>query len=198
MPNNAIVQDDPATWLAEHGDYLYSMAMKQLQNQVLAEDAVQETLLAALRSKETYAGQSSLRTWLTGILKFKIIDSIRNQSREQPIQAQPLDLDRDGAEVTSLFDHRGEWVKPSNHWGNPEWVFDQALFWQAFSECLQHLPPKLARTFSLRELSGIDTDQICEILDISSNNCWVLLYRARVALKKCLESNWFESLERRN
>jgi RNA polymerase sigma-70 factor (ECF subfamily) len=184
---------DPAQWLAAHGDYLYRFAMKHLHNTALAEDAVQDTLLAALKAKDKYGGGSSVRTWLTGILKHKIVDIIRKQSREA---AYPGDTG-DGIEQMEnldkiLFDARGEWTVPQTSWGNPESVLEQERFWHAFTACLDDLPPKLAQLFSLRELSGLQTAELCEAMNITSSNVWVILHRARLALKECLEGTWLK------
>jgi len=186
---------DPVRWLHEHGDYLYRFAMKQLHDSGLAEDAVQETLLAALQSYHTYQGESAERTWLTGILKHKIIDMIRKQSRETTPLIDALNA-ADDWDNTARFDQHGEWHVAQSHWGNPEVVLEQDRFWQAFDDCLQGMPPRLASVFSLRELSGLTTDELCDALNITNSNCWVLLYRARMTLKECLEANWLKHTDR--
>ena len=190
---------DPADWLDAHGDYLFRFAMKHLRDSAQAEDAVQETLLAALQSRKQFAGDSSLRTWLTGILKHKIIDIIRNQSRETSYAGDdPESIDHFEKLDKFLFDARGEWARPQTGWGNPEAVLEQDRFWEAFMACLDDLPPKLAQLFSLREFSGLQTDELCEVMNVSSSNVWVILHRARLALKVCLESTWLTDTGRRN
>ncbi|MBI1425643.1 MAG: sigma-70 family RNA polymerase sigma factor [Gammaproteobacteria bacterium] len=194
---NTLHYKDPARWLDEHGDYLFRFAVKQLRDSSLAEDAVQETLLAALQAIDNYAGESSLRTWLTGILKHKIIDILRKQARENTFYDHDSHHDTNTALENALFDRRGEWNVPQNNWGDPETALDQARFWDAFSGCYDRLSPKLARIFSLREISGLPTEEICTILNITASNCWVLLYRARLALKECLERAWLDDNDRR-
>jgi len=182
---------DPAQWLDEHGDYLYRFAMKHLRDSAQAEDAVQETLLAALQAVDNFSGDSSPRTWLTGILKHKIIDIIRKQSR---MTTQDDDNVFDQAtDPGHMFDQRGHWLVAQAGWGNPESTLEQERFWLAFTTCLESLPPKLARIFSLRELSGLDTTELCEVMNITTSNCWVILHRARLALKQCLEAGWLDT-----
>jgi RNA polymerase sigma-70 factor (ECF subfamily) len=189
---------DPDEWLERHGDALFRFAMKHLRDSTSAEDVVQETLLAALQARHGFAGQASQRTWLTGILKRKIADLIRKRSREAPFESEAQDGHGDPAELAAcLFDQRGEWVVPQRTWGNPDAMFEQNRFWEAFTRCYDGLSPKLSTVFSLREFSGLSIDELCEILNISSSNCSVILYRARLALKECLESNWFDNTMRR-
>ncbi len=183
----------PCHWLDAHGDYLFRFAMKHLRDTAQAEDAVQDTLLAALQAQKNFTGASSQRTWLTGILKHKIVDIIRRHSREKALYAPDTDTQNgDEALEDSLFDERGEWTVPQTSWGNPETVLEQERFWTAFLYCLDGLSPKLAHMFSLRELSGLQTSELCEVLNISTSNCWVILYRARIAMKECLEFHWLQ------
>lgn len=178
---------DPHTLLAEHGDYLFRVARRQLRSDAHAEDAVQETLLAALTAKASYAGAASLRTWLTGILKHKIIDTIRSQAREVAV---PRDED-DGEDWEALFKADGHWQHPPQAWKSPESEAELAQLRIVLLECADRLKPAMARVFSLREVVGMGTEEICKELGISSTNCWVLLHRARLFLRECLEINGF-------
>lgn len=189
---------DPDEWLEAHGDALFRFAMKHLRDSASAEDVVQETLLAALQARDEFAGNASQRTWLTGILKRKIADLIRKRSREATFENDAQDGHGDSTELTAcLFDQRGEWVVPQRAWGDPDAMFEQNRFWEAFTCCYDGLSPKLSTAFSLREFSGLSIEELCEILNISSSNCSVILYRARLALKTCLESSWFDNPMRR-
>jgi len=182
---------NPEVWLTEHGDYLFRFAMVKLRDEHQAEDAVQETLLAALQGKKNFSGKSAERTWLVGILKHKIVDLIRKKVREPTLinVDEPLEFGQD--EVTeTMFDETGHWVTPCQDWGNPDKVLDQKRFWEILTECLKRLPPQLAMLYSLREISGIDTEDICKDLNISSTNSWVMLHRARLGLKQCFEIHW--------
>lgn len=181
---------DANTWLTEHGDYLFRMARRQLHSDALAEDAVQETLLAALAAQARYAGDASPRTWLTGILKHKIIDLIRRQLREVEL---PRDADGEEA-VDSLFRQDGHWAEPVRPWGNPDTEAELGQLRRALDECADRLKPAMAQVFSLREVAGMETAEICKELGITPTNCWVLLHRARLFMRHCLELNGFSKV----
>lgn len=182
----------PLTWLEEHGDYLFRMARRQLRCDALAEDAVQETLLAALSARASYSGGATQRTWLTGILKHKIIDLIRRQARE--VEA-PRDADGD-EDWDVLFKADGHWQNPPREWQSPESDAELAQLRSILIECADRLKPAMARVFSLREVAGMQTEEICKELGISPTNCWVLLHRARLFLRECLEMNGFTGASR--
>lgn len=176
---------DPAQWLNEHGDYLFRYARRRLYTDELAEDAVQECLLAALRSCDGFAGESAERTWLTGILKHKIVDLIRKQAREV---TAPTSQDEDGNDDwASLFDQSGHWVDTLRDWGDPSSELEKSRLRQLLDECYRRLKPALAQIFSLRELSGLSNEEICKELNISQTNAWVMLHRARLSLRECLD-----------
>jgi RNA polymerase sigma-70 factor (ECF subfamily) len=177
--------------LTEHRRYLYRYAIAQLREPDAAEEAVQDTLLAALEAAASFAGKSSLRTWLTAILKHKIIDQKRRQARSPVVLAQGEDDASQDELLDALFDAAGEWREAPPAWTNPEKSLENRHFWQAFDWCMDHLPGTTARCFFLREIHGLDTDDICKELDISASNCWVMLYRARMSLRLCLEQRWF-------
>ena len=177
---------DPAKWLEEHGDYLFRYARRRLFSDELAEDAVQETLLAALKSQEKFAGTSSIRTWLTGILKHKIVDSIRVQARE--ITAPGGSGEDDQSDWESLFDQSGHWVETFRDWGDPASELEKSRIRQALDECFRRLKPALAQIFSLRELTGLSNEEICNELNITATNAWVMLHRARLSLRECLDT----------
>ena len=181
---------DANTWLTEHGDYLFRMARRQLHSDELAEDAVQETLLAALAAQARYAGDATPRTWLTGILKHKIIDLIRRQLREVEI---PRDADGEEA-VDSLFQQDGRWAEPIRPWGNPDAEAELSQLRRVLDECADRLKPSMAQVFSLREVAGMETAEICKELGITPTNCWVLLHRARLFMRHCLELNGFSKV----
>ncbi len=172
---------------------LLRFARLQLRDAGAAEDAVQETLLAALQGSHRFESRSSYKTWLIAILRNKIIDIIRAQSRE--VSASSLADDDAGDDVLteSLFDQRGHWQPEAQpgRWGDPQASFEQQQFWRVFEACLDHLPEKTARVFMMREILGLETDEICKETGISSSNCWVVLHRARLGLRTCLETNWF-------
>jgi len=182
---------DIAAQLDAHRGYLLRVARLQLRDDALAEDVVQETLLAAL-SGSTFSGKSSLKTWLTGILKHKIIDAIRRKQRE-PLLASTFDDECDIEDLDGLFKAPfGAWDSPPAEWGDPERALNRSQFFDIMDFCLEKLPPNTARVFMMREVMGLESDEICKELAITANNLWVILYRARMSLRECLEQNWFK------
>ena len=164
--------------------------MLQLRNPTAAEDVVQETLLAALQAGASFAGQSSVKTWLVGILKHKIIDLIRKRSREQPLESADDETDIEDLQ-DAVYRQDGHYRESPADWGNPEAALDQRRFFEVLERCMEGLPKKTARVFLMREVMGLETDEICKELAITASNCWVLLHRARMALRECLEGRWF-------
>lgn len=165
--------------------------MVQLRNATHAEDVVQETLLAALQGAAAFQGNSSVRTWLTGILKHKIMDHFRRQSREAPLEGLEDELSVD--DFDGLFRANGHVANtvPAPSWGDPEAAFSQERFFAVLERCMSRLPKNTARAFHMREVLGMGTEEICKELGITATNCWVLLYRARMSLRECLQTDWF-------
>ncbi len=186
---------DPEQWLASHGDALYSYALVRVRDSALAEDLVQETLLAALKARERFAGRSSERTWLIGILKHKLIDHLRRSQRQHPVEDIEDEADRRNLDQ-AVFDERGHWKIPPGEWPHPEAALERTEFWQAFQDCLEALPGRLADLFVLREIQGVDSEEVRKALEISTtNNMWVMLSRTRRRLRQCLERHWFQADE---
>jgi RNA polymerase sigma-70 factor (ECF subfamily) len=181
--------NDPERWLEEHGSALYSFALLHLRDPQRAEDAVQETLLAALQARERYAGNASVRTWLTGILKHKIIDEFRRQSREAPASDSTLgrEIGPEDCAFDESFTGEGRWNRPLADWGDPEGAFSREQFWALVQRCISALSPRMARLFILRELWEMETAEVCKELDITPTNLWTTLHRARLSMRQCLE-----------
>lgn len=177
---------NPHDWLQAHGDYLYRFALMRLRDPHQAEDVVQETLLAAIKNP-SFSEQSSPRTWLTGILKHKITDCMRKQLREIP--ASEL-LSEEDANMDDFFDDTGHWAEKPQAWDLPHDALQQKQFLQVLQECMSRLPQKLATIFSMRDVDDMDNEEICKALGITATNAWVMLYRARMGLRKCLELHW--------
>lgn len=180
--------------LDKHRPHLIKFAMGQLRNATYAEDVVQETLVAAVQGADRFAGQSSVRTWLIGILKHKITDHYRRQSREAPLP--DLDDETSLEDLDARFKPDGHFIQnpahaPGADWGDPEATLSQGRFFEVLEECMARLPPNTARVFNMREIMGMETDEICKELGITATNLWVMLYRARMSLRECLQAKWF-------
>jgi RNA polymerase sigma-70 factor (ECF subfamily) len=189
MDGPAQALSDPKTWLDTHGDSLYRFALLRVRDRAVAEDLVQETLLSALRARDRFAGAASERTWLVAILKNKIIDHFRRQRLEAPL---PEGDDPDEV-VDSLFHGQpeGHWAQSPAAWAHPEAALEQTQFWRVMQECLEALPERQARIFVLSEIDNVGTEELCKLLSASTSNVWVMLHRARLRLRECLEQRWF-------
>lgn len=171
-------------WVDQYGDALFRFAIARINNREIAEDLVQETFLAAVQARERFKGQSSEKTWLFGILKHKVIDHYRKNKPliyEQDRWHNPDNPD-------GFFDAKGSWQIRPEHWSaDPGKSQDVKEFLDHFYRCLSDLPQRSADAFVYREIDGLNTEEICNLLDITAANCWVILYRARMLLRKCLE-----------
>jgi RNA polymerase sigma-70 factor (ECF subfamily) len=185
---------DPALWVEVFGDYLFRYALVRLRDETLAEDMVQETFLAALKARDKFAGQSSARSWLTGILKNKIVDHFRRASRETSFTDLEFLKDEQSEKFIADGVFKDGWI---HELGPLQWApepgadMDKQAFWQAFHECAGKLPKNVSHVFLLREVEDISPEEVCAIMNITPNNLWVMLHRARMALRQCLENNWF-------
>jgi RNA polymerase sigma-70 factor, ECF subfamily len=183
---------DPAELVEKYGDFLYRFAMMRVRDEFVAEDLVQETLLAALKSIDKFSHRSSARTWLTSILKNKIIDYFRQLKPEESV-------DFSGEENLAdefFFQPNGAWKSaytPSEWNADPDKVVENQEFWQIINRCLEMLPKRTAAAFTLREIEGFSGDEVCRTLNISPNNLWVMLHRARLHLRQSIEANFFNS-----
>ena len=186
---------DDASIVAIRRDML-RFARMQLRDGGAAEDMVQEALMAAMTSAKSFAGRSAFKTWMFAILRNKIVDHIRASAREIPAASLvgERELDAGLEDFDVLFDRRGLW-NPEDRpvtWSDPEASFEQDAFWTVFDLCMNKLPEHIARVYTMRELLELDTAEICAELGITSNNCFVILHRARLGLRVCLESRWFQ------
>jgi RNA polymerase sigma-70 factor (TIGR02943 family) len=181
---------EPEEWVDEYGDALFRFALARIKDPSLAEDLVQETFLAALPARKNFKGRSSPKTWLIAILKNKIIDHFRKKKPEESRE----DIETFSEIDDHPFNPRGAWNHRPAQWGaNPGKVLEQKEFLDVFYQCLTGLSDRIAKAFILREVDGLDTEEICKILKITASNCWVMLYRARMHLRRCLERNWLET-----
>lgn len=190
MPDSSSAPD---TWLERYGDRLYSYAMMRLRDADRAQDAVQDTLLAALQSRDRFMGASTELTWLIGILRHKVLDQLRVVSRDETRQVAVED---DNALERMRFDGSGYWTQGPGAWGGPEQALQDSEFVGSLASCVESLPRRLADVFVLREVDGLPSDELREVLGVSSNNLWVMLSRARMRLRECLEHHWIDGKQR--
>jgi RNA polymerase sigma-70 factor, ECF subfamily len=189
-------QLDPTDWLGEHGDYLYRYALMRVWDKTAAEDLLQETLLAAMGSYPAHEGRSSERTWLVGIMRHKVVDYFRRLAQTPEFQ-----LSNEEGNDLDLFETEGAW---RGHWREDQapvsWPVDAVTllesreFWDIFNRCLRRLSPQMAAAFTLREIDGLSSEEICEILNVTPANLWVILHRSRAKLRHSLEAEWFRGV----
>lgn len=183
MPKHNI---QPEQWIERYSDYLYNYTIARVNDRVLAEDIVQDTFLAGLKSMSNFKGDASERTWLISILKRKIIDyyrKINSAKGKAEVRINYTDSEEEGnwleERVADPFDKTAEDTLENNELGD------------AILRCLEKLPAKQAQIFKLKTIKGYDTETICNELQITSSNLWVIIHRARTAMADCLNTNWF-------
>jgi len=181
-------QHSPERWLDEHGAALYKYALVHTRDEHRAEEAVQETLLAALQALDRFTGRASVRTWLIGILKHKIMDMFRRDAREVALD-EPDEVVEEAA-MEDNFAPDGHWSTRLADWGDPVRALESSQFMAILQRCLDALPPRLARLFLLREVMEEDSENICKELAITPTNLWTMLHRSRLGLRQCLDRNW--------
>lgn len=176
---------------------MHRFATLQLSDSDLAEDAVQEALIGALKNAGSFAGRAALKTWVFAILRNKIADLLRQKQRL--VDASRLLRENEEEEdFSELFDRNGFWQQDERPatWGNPQEALHQRQFWAVFELCLEVLPGKQARVFMMREFIELESHEICASVGISTSNLNVMLHRARLRLRECLENRWFMEGER--
>ena len=176
---------DPAGWVDAYGDRLFRYALSRLRDERAAEDLVQDALVTALKARASFQGRSSELTWMTGILRNKIFEHLRRQSREAS-----LGLGEDGDRESALFAEDGHWrpeSAPGDWGGDPRRLAENAEVAAALRVCLGGLTPGVARAFVLREMEGLAHREAAEALGVPPGRLAVLLYRARMRLRRCLE-----------
>lgn len=177
--------------LESHRKYLVRYALFHLKDSSLAEDAVQDTMIAALANRDGFQGRSALRTWLTSILKHKIVDMVRKRERGLPADALTLG-DAPGA-AEGGFSAKGRWIDPPADWGLPDSALESNQFWRVYEQCCRRMPERHALVFSMREVMDMSAEEICKKLEISKSNLHVILFRARLSLRACMSKNWFNA-----
>ena len=172
---------------------MVKFATLQLRDQALAEDAVQEALIGAMKNAASFKGHAALKTWVFAILKNKIADTLRQRSRLVEA-SRLLGSDQDEDDLNELFDRKGFWQadeRPQT-WACPEAAIQDKQFWRVFEACLDNLPGQQARIFMMREFIELESHEVCAAAGMTVSNLNVTLYRARLRLRECLENRWFQ------
>jgi RNA polymerase sigma-70 factor, ECF subfamily len=189
-PDTVSAAGDTSTWLEEHGDAMYRYARARVGHRHLAEDLVQDALVAALQSRERFEGRATIRTWLLSILRHKIIDHVRRAA--VPLSAAEFDSDTKADAVRErYFSVKGLWQNALASWRAPDQALEDREFWDVLDGCLSRLPSSLSTPFILRELEDLNAEEMRRVLGLSEVNLRVRLHRARLLLRECLEKHWF-------
>lgn len=184
--NNA----EPELWVDQYGNYMYRYALSRVPDPETAQELVQETFVAALQAYKNFQGRSSVKTWLIAILKRKIVDFFRRRKHQHTTE----DIESVANAVENMFDETGHWRAFPSEWTvNPGAAYEQKEFIDILYQCLSGLPKRLANIFMMREFEGRSTEEICKEMDISESNSWVMIYRARMKLRDCLEALWINA-----
>jgi len=177
----------PAAWVELHGDYLYNFAIGQVRDPLVAQDLVQDTFLAALKARERFSGNSSERTWLVSILRHKIMDHLRMQYRRPTIAldvgGEASDGDAWGESMVWVHEVAADCLEPHRRLELDE-------FRESLQQALGRLPARLAQVFEMYEMNECSGREVCEAVQISEQNLWVMLHRARKQLREELASWW--------
>jgi RNA polymerase sigma-70 factor (ECF subfamily) len=191
MPSNTSSSGPGSTirfeTLAEQRPYLMKVARLELRDEHQAEDCVSDVLTQAFEHRDKFRGDSSLRTWLTSILKNRCIDLLRKQWREQPLEETPSGEQ----DFDNLFDETGHYAEMPSHVRDPAELCQEEGFLVAVQNCIDRLPKRIGQVFVLREVFGSETTELCKDLGLTTSNVWVQLYRARMMLRTCLEKTGF-------
>ena len=184
-------QLEPRNWVGTHADYLYSYAVARVNDEEQAKDLVQETFLAALQKADKFEGKSSERTWLTAILKYKIIDVYRKKSSGLVINA---DIQLAEKEQFDFFDHEdGHWNRehaPQIFGIDDHDPVINKEFNSILQKCMQKLPALWLSVFTMKHMDDQATDIICSELKVTPSNFWVIIHRTKLNLRACLQKNW--------
>ncbi|MEM6278029.1 MAG: sigma-70 family RNA polymerase sigma factor [Verrucomicrobiota bacterium] len=178
---------NPDHWNITYRDYLIRFALQRVSDYGTAEDLVQDTFLSGWNARASFRGDCTERTWLTGILRNKIIDHYRKTGRRPSVLT--TDLDGSAFEEGDTF----SWIdqQPDNSSTNrPEAETEKHEFLHDLEKAVTHLPDKMGRAYEMRELRGLSTEQITNELGISKANLWVLIHRAKQTLSEQLDSEW--------
>lgn len=183
---------DPS-FLTELRHQMVCFARLQLSDPHVAEDTVHEALIAAMENAASFEGRSAFKTWVFAILKNKIADELRRKQRLTEVRSSSQ-CNEEEDDFSDLFDRHGFWLadRQPRRWENPESALHDTQFWQIFEACLDHLPPAQAQVFMMREFLELEASEVCAAVGITLNHLYVMLHRARMRLRRCLEEKWFQ------
>ncbi len=180
-------QLNPNDWIDKYSDYLFNYTISRVKDRETAQDLVQDTFFAGLKSMKNFKGEASERTWLVSILKRKIIDYYRKINSKKGQAEVKMNLSNDP-------EAEGDWIEqrvadPFDR--TAEDKIENTELGSAIHKCISKLPEKQAQVFKMKTILGYETEAICNELDITASNLWVIIHRARTALASCLENDWF-------
>ncbi len=183
---------DPEGWVDNYADYLYNFAVVRLSDAEQAADVVQETFLSALKGQKNFKGNSTERTWLISILKRKIIDIYRknSSSKETRILEENISDDDFYQQEGAFIGHWKEGRGPHSHSLLPEGELENKELREIIEKCIALLPENLSAVFIMKLIDEASSEEICKELGITASNVWVMMHRARLKLRNCIESNW--------
>ncbi len=180
---------NPNKWIELYADYLFNYTITRVDNHDIAKDLVQETFFSGIKGQANFRGQASERTWLISILKRKIIDHYRKINSAKGKKEVRMSFYSDG-------ERKGSWIEecvPQNWTNEAEKNIENDELKSTLNKCIELLPDKYRMVFLLKTVKEYETEEICNELDITSSNLWVIIHRARVQLRKCIEENWFNN-----
>jgi RNA polymerase sigma-70 factor (ECF subfamily) len=179
---------NPEIWVEAYRDSLFKYALSRLRDADLAEERIQETFLAALQSRKHFHGLASEKTWLISILKRKIYDYFRRISRDKQFNVTAsMECIR-----YDVFNRMSKPAVRSSIWfSDPSRAYEEKEFLKIIKQALSELPGRLAQVFILREVIELSSQEICEFMDISICNLYVMMHRARKRLRHNLQLKWF-------
>ncbi|WP_436486601.1 sigma-70 family RNA polymerase sigma factor [Chitinophaga sp. ARDCPP14] len=182
---------DPHSWVNKYADYLYTYAVTRINDEEQARDLVQETFLAALEKVDTFEGRSTERTWLTAILKFKVIDVYRKNSSAFAKRANLSDAEREHQDFFDAIDgHWNDQHRPRELGIERPDALENKEFQRILQLCMKKLPVLWLSVFTMKHMDDESTETICNTLKVSASNFWVIIHRAKVNLRACLQKNW--------
>ena len=175
-------------WAGKYGDSLFAYALSAVGDPSTAEELVQETYLAGIKAAGGFRGRSTVKSWLTGILKHKIADHFRRVSRLVPLDESMLQLGWEAPE--NIFDAKGRWVNAPVEWpATPEAETEKSQLMEILRVCVEALPEKYGHVFRMREIEEMETEEVCNLLEITPTNLWVIMHRTRSRLRACMEKH---------